>query len=598
MIRLRARRPAPSAAILGLCILAGAFVALAAPSDIEWRQPPTRDFPLAGGNYANWRYSALDKINTSNVSQLGGAWFIRLEEGRRGGQLDGTPVVLDGVMYVTTGMRNVLAIDAKTGAVKWRYKPDGTPLFGSSKGLVVVDGKVIFGRRDRTLLALDQHTGDVIWQTVLSTQRAAHISAPPIYYDGMIFVGTAGGDVGARGQIGAYDIKTGKEIWKFYTVPGPGERFADTWEGESYKWGGAGVWTHVALDPDLGMLYFGTGNAGPDNDGSGRGGDNLFTSSLVALDFRTGKYKWHFQEVRHDIWDYDSSSPPQLLDVTYRGRARKIVVHPGKTGWLYILDRTNGKPLIGMEEKAVPQEPRQKTAKTQPYPVGDRFVPLCAEPLKDFERGCLFSAFWDKPILMFPGSSGGNAWAPIAYSPKTNLVYVPANVMPSVFVVKHEAIDEATGLFKKTGGGEGYYRPAGAPRSGTLSAMDPTTNKIVWQKQTKFPLGTGSGLLTTAGGLILNGEPDGNFVVRDITNGEELVKFQTGAGVSSPASTFEVDGEQYIAVMSSGNRIQISQAGDYLWALKLGGTVPPAPAPREPPTIHPERGQELPTPLR
>jgi quinohemoprotein ethanol dehydrogenase len=213
---------------------------------------------------------------------------------------------------------------------------------------------------------------------------------------------------------------------------------------------------------------------------------------------KTGAHKWHFQEVRHDIWDYDSSSPPVLADVRYEGRLRKVVIHPGKTGWLYILDRTNGKPLIGIEEKAVPQEPRQKTAKTQPYPIGDRFVPLCAEPLKEFERGCVFAAFWDKPILVFPGSSGGNAWAPITFSPKTNLVYVPANVMPSVFEVKHEVIDETTGLFKKVGGGQGYYRPGGAPRSGTLTAMDPATNRIVWQKQTKWPLGSGAGLLSTA----------------------------------------------------------------------------------------------------
>ncbi len=583
---------------LGLLVLTGALVALAAPPNTDWKLPPTRDFPLAGGNYANWRYSTLDQINTTSVKQLGGAWVIRLEEGRRGGQLDGTPVVVDGIMYVSTGMRNVLAIEAKTGTVKWRYRPEGPGLYGGNKGLVVAEGKVIFGRRDSTLMALDQQTGHVVWQTVMTTQRAAHTSAPPIYYDGLIFIGTAGGDVGARGQIGAYDVKTGKEVWRFYTVPGPGERFADTWEGDSYKWGGAGVWTHVALDPDLGMVYFGTGNAGPDNDGSMRGGDNLFASSLVALDLRTGAYKWHFQEVRHDIWDYDSSSPPTLVDVRYRGRPRKVVVHPGKTGWLYILDRTNGKPLIGVEEKAVPQEPRQKTAKTQPYPIGDRFVPLCAEPLKDFERGCLFSSFWDKPVLIFPGSSGGNAWAAITFSPKTNLVYVPANVMPSVFTVKHEVIDEATGLFKKVGGGDGYYRPGGAPRSGTLTAMDPTTNKIVWQKQTTWPLGSGGGLLSTAGGLLLHGEPDGHFVARDIKNGDELFKFQTGAGVSSPAATFEVDGEQYIAVMSSGNRIQLSATGDYLWAFKLGGTVPPAPAPREPPRIHPERGGDPPPPLR
>jgi PQQ-dependent dehydrogenase (methanol/ethanol family) len=592
------RLPTRPLVTLGLAVLTGALIALGAGPDTEWQPPPTRDFPIAGGNYANWRYSALDKINTSTVKQLGGAWHIRLEDGGRGGQLDGTPIIVDGVMYVASGMRNVLAINAKTGDVKWRYRPDGSALYGGNKGLVVAEGKVIFGRRDNTLLALDQQTGRVVWQTVMNTQRAAHTSAPPIYYGGLIFIGTAGGDVGARGQIGAYDIKNGKELWKFYTVPGPGERFADTWEGDSYKWGGAGVWTHVALDPDLGMIYFGTGNAGPDNDGSNRGGDNLFTSSLVALDFKTGAYKWHLQEVRHDIWDYDSSSAPILLDVTYRGRPRKIIVHAGKTGWLYILDRTDGKPLIGIEDKPVPQEPRHKTARTQPYPIGDRFVPLCPEPLKDYERGCLFSAFWDKPILIFPGSSGGNAWAPLTFNPKTNLVYIPANVMPSVFTVKHEVINEETGLFKKVGGGDGYMRPGGAPRSGTLTAMDPTTNKIVWQKQTKWPIGTGGGLLSTAGGLILHGEPDGNLVARDITNGDELFKFQTGAGVSSPVATYEVDGEQYIALMSGGNRIQLSAVGDYLWSLKLGGTVPPAQAPREPPTIHPERGSEPSAPLR
>src|SRR5437867_2046055 len=162
---------------IGFGAIAATMVALFAAPNTDWKLPPTRDFPLAGGNYASWRYSALDKINTTNVKQLGGAWFIRLEEGRRGGQLDGTPVVVDGVMYVTTGMRNVLAIDAKTGTVKWRYRPDGPALYGSSKGLLVADGKVIFGRRDRTLLALDQQTGAIVWQTVLTTQRAAHISA-------------------------------------------------------------------------------------------------------------------------------------------------------------------------------------------------------------------------------------------------------------------------------------------------------------------------------------------------------------------------------------------------------------------------------------
>jgi quinohemoprotein ethanol dehydrogenase len=576
-------------------LLAGAVVLSAQSAVPDWRNPPSKDFPLAGGNYSNQRYSALDQINTSNVQKLGGAWSLRLEEGLRGGQLgnlDATPIVLDGVMYVTTGLRNVLAIDAKTGTVKWRYRPEGEAVVGANKGVVVADGKVIFGRRDNTLIALDQQTGQVRWQTVLTTQRAAYTSAAPVYYDGRVFIGTAGGDIGARGQIGAYDVKTGKEIWKFNTVPGPGERHADTWEGDSYKYGGAGVWNHVAVDPELGMIYMGTGNAGPDTYGPVRGGDNLFTASVLALDLKSGAYKWHFQEVRHDIWDYDAASPPVLADISFKGQRRQILMHPGKTGWLYILDRTNGKPLIGIEDRPVPQEPRMKTARTQPYPIGDRFVPLCAEPLKDYERGCLFSSFWDKRVIIFPGSSGGNAWAPMTFSPKTNLAYIPANVMSTVYIAKHELFDETTGRFKTVGGGEGFYRPEGARRSGTLTAMDPTTNKIVWQKQTTWPLGTGGGLLSTAGGLLFHGEPDGNLVARDIRNGDELWKFQTGAGANAAPSTFEVDGEQYVAIMSGGNRLLLSERGDYLWAVKLGGTVPPAPAPREPPRIHPDQGQE------
>jgi len=577
-------------AVIGLCMASGVF-APAAPAVPNWKAQPGKDFPLAGGNYSNQRYSALDEINIANIQKLGGAWSMHVDETRQGGftSLDATPIVVDGVMYVTTGKQNVLAIDAKTGKLKWRYRPDSEVRTGGNKGVVVAEGKVFFGRRDNMLTALDEQTGQLVWQTLLTPQRPTYTSAAPVYYDGLLFIGTAGGDAGARGQMGAYDVKTGKEVWRFSTVPAPRERFGDTWEGDSYKYGGGGVWNHVALDPDLGMVYFGVGNAAPSTFGSQRGGDNLFTASVVALDLRTGAYKWHFQEVHHDIWDHDAASPPVLADITYHGRARKIIMHPGKTGFLYILDRTNGKPLIGIEEKPVPQERRMKTAKTQPFPIGDAFVPLCAEPLQDYERGCLFSAYWERPILIFPGSSGGNAWAPMTFSPKTNLAYVPANVMSSIFTAESAVFDEAARGFTRAGGGRGsaFFRPAGAQRSGTLTAMDPATNKIVWQKKTRFPIGTGSGLLSTAGGLLFHGESDGTLVAYDINNGNELWKFQTGAGANGPVSTFDVNGEQYVAVLSGGNNILLSARGDWLWAFKLGGTVPEAPAPREPPLIHP-----------
>jgi glucose dehydrogenase len=308
---------------------------------------------------------------------------------------------------------------------------------------------------------------------------------------------------------------------------------------------------------------------------------------MLALDLKTGAYKWHFQEIHHDIWDQDSASAPVLADITYAGRPRKILMHAGKTGYLYIFDRTDGQPLIGIEERPVKQEPRMNTAKTQPVPLGDRFVPLCAEPLGDYKVGCLFDPFWDTPVLIFPGSSGGNSFAPLTFSPRTNLVYVPANVMATLFTSKHEAWDETRQAFVKVGGWDGFFRPPGVPRSGTLTAMDPTTNRIVWQKKTTYPIGGGSGLLSTAGGLIFHGESDGNLYAFDINNGDELWKFQTGAGANAPVVTYEVDGEQYVAVMSGGNQVLLSPRGDLLWAFKLGGTVPEAPAPTPPPLIHP-----------
>ena len=579
------------------CVVAGAIVSGAGQATPDWTKSPTRDFPLAGGSYSNQRYSALDQINTSNIGTLAGAWSLHLEDGGRGGQLDGTPIVVDGVMYVTTGTRNVLAIDAKNGGVKWRYRPETEGPIGGNKGVVVAEGKVIFGRRDNTLVALDQNTGRVVWETVLTDQRAAYTSGAPVYYEGLIIIGTGGGDGGARGQVGAYDVSTGREVWLFDTIPGPDDRFGDTWEGDSYKSGGGGVWNHVALDPDLGMIYMGVGNAGPNYWGAQRGGDNLFSASVLALEVRTGEYEWHFQEVHHDIWDYDAASPPVLADIMYQGRPRKILMHPGKTGFLYILDRTTGEPLIGVEERPVPQEPRLKTARTQPYPIGEPFVPLCPEPLAGYERlGCLFATYWDVPTLILPGTSGGNAWAPMTFSPQTGLAYVPANIMTSAFVLRHQVLDEETGRLKLLSETRGAYTPAGSRRSGTLTAMDPTTNRIVWQKKMKYPMGTGGGLLSTAGGLIFAGQPDGNLMAFDIRNGDELWRFQTGAGANAPPSTFEVDGEQYVAIMSGGNRLLLSQPGDFLWAFRLGGTVPEAPAPREPPVIHPDLGDAPPLP--
>ena len=549
----------------------------------DWKAAPGADFPLVGGDYANTRYSTLTRINKSNIGRLGGAWMVHVEGGR-GGLMQATPVVVGGTMYLSTG--HISARDARTGALKWEY-PSGANSFGrgtANRGVVVAEGKVFSSMSGNNLIALDEKTGDVVWQTKIADR--GNTNAPAVYHDGLVYMGVGGGESGVRGQFGAYDAKTGKEVWKFWTIPGPGELGHETWEGDSWKYGGAPVWTHPAIDPDLGTVYIATGNAGPDNDGTKRGGDNLFTVSVVALDLKTGKYKWHFQEVHHDLWDYDSSVAPVLADLTHQGRSRKILMHAGKTGMMYVLDRTDGKPLIGIEERPVPQEPRQKTAKTQPFPIGDTFVPTCPEQdsvSSDYKSSCVFGAYWDEPIVMAPGTLGGLSWAPMTYSPQTKNIYVCGGILNSAFSLRAQTFDEATGrLTTAPGTGRGFFRPPGQPKAGTLTAMDPTTNKIVWQKRLKWPCGSGSGLLSTATGLLFHGESDGNLVVYDINNGDVLWKFQTGAGADAPVTTYEVGGEQYVAILAGGNGIMRSASGDNLWAFKLGGSVPPAETPLEP----------------
>jgi len=549
--------------------------------------PSRRNFDSVGGNLANHRYSSLTNIHKSTLSRLGGAWSIHLEDGKSPGTMQATPVVVDGVMFLASGAGNIFAIDAASGAIKWKHE---TTLGGTYRGVAVGDGKVFCGRRDNTLIALDQKTGALVWKTTLADPARGTTSAPAVYHDGLVYIGVGGGEGGVRGQFGAYDAKTGKEVWKFWTLPGPGERGHETWEGDSWKYGGGPVWTHPAIDPDLGMVYVPVGNASPDNDGTARGGDNLFTVSVVALDLKTGAYKWHFQEVHHDIWDYDSAAAPVLADVPYRGSVRKILMHTGKTGFLYVLDRTNGQPLVGIEEREVPQEPRMKTARTQPFPVGDSFVPTCPEPGSvpaGMPSTCIFGAYWTDPVVMAPGTLGGISWAPMTYSPETHLIYIPGTIINSAFTLRRQAWDEATQRFKPLDEGVGFFRPAGVPRAGTLTAIDPTTGKIVWQQRMKFPLGTGSGLLSTAAGLLFHGESDGNVVAYDITNGESLWRFQTGTGADAPLATYEVNGEQYVALLAGGSSFQLSKRGDSVWAFKLGGKVPPEPAPPEPPLVQP-----------
>ena len=540
----------------------------------DWKAAPGADFPLVGGDYANTRYSTLTRINKSNIGRLGGAWMVHVEGGR-GGLMQATPVVVGGTMYLSTG--HISARDARTGALKWEY-PSGANSFGrgtANRGVVVAEGKVFSSMSGNNLIALDEKTGDVVWQTKIADR--GNTNAPAVYHDGLVYMGVGGGESGVRGQFGAYDAKTGKEVWKFWTIPGPGELGHETWEGDSWKYGGAPVWTHPAIDPDLGTVYIATGNAGPDNDGTKRGGDNLFTVSVVALDLKTGKYKWHFQEVHHDLWDYDGPSPVILFDVRINGRVRKAAAEANKAGWVYILDRTNGKPLIGIDEKPVPQEPRQRTSPTQPIPRGDAFVPqsvdIAPEGFPLVNQGRVFTPFWKEPIVARPGARGGANWPPSSYDPATNYFYVCATDAANVFRGGEDdqpITPEGTRYIGSAFGG------APIPASGIFAALDMKTNRLVWQQRWRDSCYSGS--VTTAGGLVFVGRNDGRLTALHAATGARLWEFQTGAGLNAPASVFEYEGQEYVVAYSAGSLFAGSPRGDSVWLFSLSGTLNEAPA--------------------
>jgi len=570
----------------GFLLCAGVTPASAADPEIDRlvKSPAGKDWVTNGGSMMNQRYSTLKQIDTSNVKQLKGAWMTRLKGSGYGGKYsaEATPLVKDGIMYVVTGNDDVFAMNARTGEILWERwsgidQKISTVCCGwLNRGLAMGEGMLFLGQLDANVVALDIKTGKEVWKSPIEDWKNGYgVTAAPLYYEGIIYSGMTGGGFGVRGRLTALDAKTSKILWRSYTLPAPGEVGSDSWPAETSHAmrGGASIWNTPALDPELGLAYFATGNCGPDYDGSMREGDNLFCASIVAIDAKTGAYKWHFQEVHHDIWDYDAASPVVLFDTVINGQPRKAIAQAGRTGWVYILDRTNGKPLIGIEERPVPQEPRQKTAKTQPFPIGDAIVPQCAEPMpaSGYEKaGCIFETFWEEPVLIQPSGIGGTNWGPMSYNPETGSLYVPATIRTSAFA----RYDTKYALGKRFDGGT-QAAPIGSPMSGTFTAIGGNTNKIVWQHKTPYRVGQGGGSTTTAGGLVFRGEPDGNFLAIDAKTGQELWRFQTGFGADAPPAVYEVNGEEYVAIATGGNQGMLSANGDAVWVFSLKGQLGP-----------------------
>jgi quinohemoprotein ethanol dehydrogenase len=550
-------RRSSGARVLAFFLLVTSGVTLAAEQSAgQWS--------TVGGDSGNSRYSSLAQINSQNVAKLGAAWIS--EKVGPPPSARAMPVIHDGLMFLTAPPF-VSAINLSTGQIAWQYRlaPDTAPVVGSParEGVAVAEGLVFVGLSDSHLIALSEKTGELVWKTSLIDPAGSATGGPsgaPLYADGLVSIGT-NGDNGNRGQIVALDAETGHEAWRFFVIPAPGQPGSETWpKNDAWKRGGGAVWLVGASDPELGLIFYVTGNGVPQYGGENRQGDDLYLCSVVALDSKTGKLRWHYQVIRHDIWEADIAEAPVLFDAQVSGASRKAIAAMRTDGYLFMLDRVTGKPLGPMEDRGVQQDAFQKTAATQPYPAGaDHVLPDCDDWKKQslprgFELGCFFTpASVDKPNIIAPVY--GMRATPMAFDPQTQFFYVTGNAGlqwfrraedPDFFSLTFNA--RVPGLNKLS--------------YGVLAAVDSRTNKIAWKKE--FHGGRPSGALATAGGLVFQMAGDGNLQAYDATDGSLVWQFQTGKPSGSPPVSFEEAGEQYIATI----------VGGAVWAFKLGGTLP------------------------
>lgn len=498
----------------------------------------TKQFLHTNGNYDQTRYYLGKQINTGNVAKLRPAWIFQLDVKE---SLETTPIIVGDVMYVTTSFDHVYALNAKTGEQYWHYKHKMGPITTyccgpNNRGVAVYDDKVYFATLDAKLVALDAKTGSLLWQTDIADPEDGYSETmAPTAVNGKIIIGTNGGEYGIRGFVRAYDAKTGKLVWNFDTVP---ENSVGVWatkdatgkdlhrdieaekaqlakSGDPYKTLGGGVWQNPAVDLKLNRIFFVVGNPSPDLDGSLRPGDNLYTDSLVSLDLDTGKYVCHLQYIPHDVWDFDSVSPPILVDVKDKdGKVIPGVIHGGKTGFVYVHNRKDCS-LIRFSEPMVAQE----NMWTLPTPEGAR---------------------------MLPGANGGVEWSPMAVNPKLTLTYAANLHQPMTYQVQSSPYPEG----KLWLGGAFKVIPS-ETSFGNVTAVNYNTGKIKWQVKTPEPMMGGP--LATAGDLIFAGEANGWFRAYNAESGKILWSFQCGAGVNAPPAAYALDGKEYIVVGAGGN---------------------------------------------
>jgi alcohol dehydrogenase (cytochrome c) len=520
-----------------LVVLAGVAVPIAqqtpAPGPVTQQdllaglKPDGASWLTFGGNYSNHRYSPLTQINPQNVNRLQPQWTF--QTGTLG-NFESTTIVRDNILYVT-GPQNVnWAIDARSGRQIWRYRRELPPNLTACCGLVnhgfaILGDKLFMVTLDAHLLALDAKTGAIVWDATMEDYKNGYASTlTPLVVKDKVIVGIAGGEYGIRGFIDAYDVNTGKRAWRFYTIPGPGEPGHNTWAGDSWKIGGTGVWTTGAYDPEQNLVFYGTGNPGPDYHSESREGDNLYSCSLVALDADTGKLKWHYQFTPHDVHDWDATQVPILADLTIGGQPRKVVMFANRNGFYYTLDRVTGKLILG--------KPFVQT--TWAKEIGNDGRPMLLPGHTPDEKG----------EVTCPDITGGTNFYPPAYDPQQRLFFVTAREACMTFYAWKPEYSPGD---RFTGGAGQRAKGPDMPVFAALRAIDPTTGDRKWEF--KYLNMSTSGLLTTASGLIFSGDSEGNLLALDSRSGKLLWRYQMGATLhgTSPV-TYMLDGRQHILV--------------------------------------------------
>ncbi|GAB3605199.1 hypothetical protein GCM10027413_06080 [Conyzicola nivalis] len=604
-----------------------------APSGLTGLEPTGDDMPTVGGNLGNQHYSSLTQIGKRNVDRLAPAWRTHVSAVEPASDDVGqqtTPIVVDGVIYLDSPSGGVIAVDGATGASVWKWEPTEFDTVDTRRGVSAGEGRIYTLADGDRVVALDQATGEQVWvvqptapdgQSLGNLERVA-----TVYNDGIVYAHAANGD---RAAVVALDADDGSYLWHFFGGPDRDAVYTDvngntvaageTWgpplpDGtECALIGGATPWIHGSVDPELGMYYMTFGNARScrsSQDGSLRPGDNLFSSTLVAVDAATGDYKWHYQSIRHDVWDMDNVHPPTLANIAVAGEPRKVLFYGSKSGHQFVLDRTNGQPVLPVVEKEMITDSRQNHAETQPFPE-KRLLPECVvwekldpdnvpgdpwravpnyngyqpdaegnlvfnpesyvaadEPFltypqnypSDHRQGCMYDPQWDLPILSTTSQNGGGDWSNNAYSHSTNMVYFPYGTNP----VAHWNGAAANG-----------QRAIGQYQTGGILGYDASTGEVRWQNHLGTDMSHGQGPLATASDLLFAGQIDGRLLAMNARDGKVLWDFQTGTGIASAPVTYSVNGEQYVAVFAAGSTnpygASVTQ-GDSLWAFKLGGS--------------------------